>query len=88
MDKYTRKDVDGAAATFARVLTSEHGTNTSRWYVRPGSPTYGRGWYLATDEAGGEHHLMYLGWSAREAYLTLSGAIKALDLTKPQVVTA
>lgn len=81
MERITRKNVDGVGETLARVAAL-HGVDSSRWFIRPGSQTYGRGWYLAETPEGttGEHHIAYLGWSAREAHVALSAMIKAFDL--------
>lgn len=83
MDRYTRKNVEGAAASAAAV-GARVGVDTQDWALRPGSQTYGRAWLLVdrSPVAGGERTIANLGQSAREAFYALAAMREAFYMVE------
>lgn len=56
-----------------------------RYVLTAGSPTYGRPWTLASVSKthGGHSNVVTLGWSAREAGITLDAMLATLDVIAP-----
>lgn len=83
MDRYTRKNVEGAAASAAAVA-ARVGVDSQDWALRPGSPTYGRAWLLVdrSPVTGGERTISMLGTSAREAFYTLAAMREAFYMVE------
>jgi len=83
-ERFTRKDVDSAARLLASYAEAAGATDVSRWAVREGSPTYGRGWLLISVDpvTGGQETIAYLGWTAREAYTTVAAMRHVLGFVR------
>lgn len=85
----TVKDIEGAFARMVHAAGHAGIAGTSRWTLQHGSQTYGRAWrvYQVGDEFGegtGYHDVLgndgYVGWTRQDAYTTLCGMARVLQL--------